>query len=60
MSTLLTICIIVAVVGLILVVLSVIPGFPYPVPGGVAPGISLIVVGIILYIVLALLVHPVS
>lgn len=60
MATLLTICIIVAVVGLILVVLSVIPGFPYPVPGGVAPGISLIVVGVILYIVLALLVHPVS
>lgn len=60
MSILLTICVIIAVIGLLLVILSVIPGWPYPMPGGVAPGISLIILGIVLYVILALLVHPVS
>lgn len=58
MGTLLTICVIIAVLGLILVILSIIPVTSAHIPGGVGAGIALIVVGILLYIVLSLLVHP--
>lgn len=57
MGTLLTICVIVAVVGLILIILSVIPGADF-IPGGYRPGVALLVIGILLYVILTLVVHP--
>jgi hypothetical protein len=58
MGLLLTLCVIMAVIGLILIILGVIPGAGDLVPGGYRPGIVLLVLGIILYVVLSLVLHP--
>lgn len=54
---LVTICIILAVIGLILVILSVLPVTATFVPHGLHAGIALIVIGVVLYIILALFAH---
>lgn len=54
------ICVIIAVLGLILILLSVLPYTATYAPHGVPAGIALVVVGVILYIVLALFAHPAS
>ena len=53
MGILATLCIIVAVIGLILIVLSLIPGMPGRVPH-VGYGVTLLVVGVVLYLVIVL------
>jgi hypothetical protein len=52
-----TICIVLAVIGLILVILSVLPVTSTFIPQGLHAGIALIVIGVVLYIILALFAH---
>jgi hypothetical protein len=52
-----TICIALAVIGLIIVILSVLPVTATFVPHGLNVGIALIFIGVMLYIILALFVH---
>lgn len=54
---LITICIILAVIGLLLVVLSVLPITATFIPHGLHAGIALIAIGVMLYIILALFSH---
>lgn len=57
MGTLATLCIIVAIVGVILIVLGIVPTTAVYVGRGIPAGITLLVLGIVLYIVIALLAH---
>lgn len=57
MGILSTLCIIVAVVGVILILLGLLTPTAGYVTNGTPAGISLLVIGVVLYIVIALLAH---
>lgn len=48
-----TLCVIVALIGIVLIVLGLLPATKAHIPGGVGTGITLLVVGVLLYVVLA-------
>lgn len=49
----LTLCVIVAILGVVLIALGLLPATSGHIPGGVGTGISLLAVGVVLYVVLA-------
>jgi len=55
MGILLTLCVIVAVVGVILIVLGFVPNTAGYVHNGTPAGITLLVIGIVLYLIISLL-----
>lgn len=57
MSILLTLCVIVAFIGVVLIVLGFLPVTAGYVHRGTPAGISLLVIGIVLYVILSLLGH---
>jgi len=57
MGLLATLCIFVAVFGVILIVLGILPYTATYVGRGVPAGIALLIIGIVLYILIALLAH---
>lgn len=54
MPTLATLCLIVAILGVLLIALALIPGTAGHTPGGLNGGITLLVVAVMLYVVLTL------
>lgn len=60
MSLLLTLCIIVSVVGVLLILFGALAPTSVYVPQGIPAGITLLVIGIVLYVILTLIIHPVS
>lgn len=57
MLVLTVVCAGIAVLGLALIVLGLIPATSRVVPNGMGSGIVLVLVGVVLYVMLALLVH---
>lgn len=57
MLVLTVVCAGIAVLGLALIVLGLIPTTSRVVPNGMGSGIVLVIVGVVLYVMLALLVH---
>lgn len=55
MSILLTLCVVVAFIGVVLIVLGFLPATTGYVVNGTPAGITLLVIGIVLYVILSLL-----
>lgn len=56
MGVLLALCVIVAVLGLLLILLSLIPPTAGYVPNGLGAGIALLIIGVVLWLILSLVV----